>query len=49
MDLGRGTHCAFAFEGVVTFGLQEVPAERVNGPQTGTSVVRGLWSACPLR
>ena len=32
MDLGRGTHCVFAFEGVVIFGLQEVPAERVNGP-----------------
>lgn len=32
MDLGRGPHCVFAFEGVVIFGLQEVPAERVNGP-----------------
>lgn len=32
MNLSRGPHCAFAFEGVVIFGLQEVPAERVNGP-----------------
>jgi hypothetical protein len=32
MDLGRGPHCAFAFEGVVIFGLQEIPAECVNGP-----------------
>ena len=32
MNLSRGPHCAFAFEGVVIFSLQEIPAERVNGP-----------------
>ena len=32
MDLSRGPHCAFAFGGVVIFGPQEVPVERVNGP-----------------
>ena len=51
MDLGRGPHRVLAFEGVVIFGLQEVPAQRVNGlflvkPERASSEAFGAHVLC---